>query len=201
MSMRTSTNTNLSGMARPAVASHRPVRLHVDVPLVLVTITLLIFGMLMVYSASWDFSNDYFGSPTKVAQRQLMFMGAGCVLILVLTWMDYHYWRKLAVFAMGAAGAGLIAVLLIGDMRNGAVRAILNGSVQPSELAKLVIVIYLAVWLYAKRDKLGDVSFGLIPLGTILGIVGGLIFLQPDISAVLTIMMTTPPPLIDLTSL
>jgi cell division protein FtsW len=189
MSMRTSTNTNLSGMARPAVTPHRPVRLHVDVPLVLVTITLLIFGLLMVYSASWDFSNSYFGSATKVTQRQLMFMGAGCVLILVLTWMDYHYWRKLAVLAMGAVGAGLVAVLLIGDTRNGAVRAILNGSVQPSELAKVVIVIYLSVWLYAKRDKLHDVSFGLIPLATILGVVGGLIFLQPDISAVLTIML------------
>ena len=104
-----------------------------------------------------------------------MFMGAGCVLILFLTWMDYHYWRKLAVLAMGAAGAGLVAVLFIGDMRNGAVRAMLNGSVQPSELAKVVIVIYLSVWLYAKRDKLGDVSFGLIPLATILGVVGGLI--------------------------
>jgi len=189
MSMRTSTNTNLSGMARPAAVPRRPVRLHVDVPLVLVTITLLIFGILMVYSASWDFSNSFYGSPTKVVQRQLTFMGAGCVLILVLTWMDYHYWRKLAVVAMGVAGAGLIAVLLIGDTRNGAVRAILNGSVQPSELAKVVIVIYLAVWLYAKRDKLSDVSFGLIPLATILGIVGGLIFLQPDISAVLTIML------------
>jgi cell division protein FtsW len=116
-------------------------------------------------------------------------MGAGFVIILALTWMDYHYWRKLSVVAMGATVIGLVAVLVIGDMRNGAVRAILNGSVQPSELAKVVIVIYLAVWLFAKREKLHDISFGLIPLGTILGVVGGMIFLQPDISAVLTIML------------
>jgi cell division protein FtsW len=118
-----------------------------------------------------------------------MFMGAGCLVILFLTWMDYHYWRKLAVPAMGVAIAGLVSVLVIGDVRNGAVRALLNGSIQPSELAKVVIVIYLAVWLYAKRDKLSDVSFGLIPLAAILGIVGGLIYKQPDISAVLTIML------------
>ncbi len=176
-------------MARPAAVTHRPVRLHVDVPLVLVTITLLIFGMLMVYSASWDFSKVNFNSPTYIFKRQLMFLGAGCVLILFLTWMDYHFWRKLAVPAMGLAGIGLLAVLVIGDVRNGAVRAILNGSVQPSELAKVVIVIYLAVWLFAKREKLGDISFGLIPLAAILGVVGGLIFLQPDLSAVLTIML------------
>lgn len=189
MSTQSSTNSGLSGMTRPAAAAPRPVRLHVDVPLLLVIITMLIFGILMVYSASWDFSKLNYGSPTYVFKRQMMFMGAGIVLILVLTFLDYHYWRKLAVPAMGLAMAGLVAVLLIGDVRNGSVRAILNGSIQPSELAKVMIVIYLAVWLYAKRDKLHDVSFGLIPLGTILGVVGGLIFLQPDLSAVLTIML------------
>jgi len=189
MSMGSSMNTNLSGMTRSAAVSRRQVRLHIDVPLVLVTVTLLIFGMLMVYSASWDFSNTNFKSPTYIFKRQLMFMGVGCVVILALAWIDYHYWRKLAVPAMGTAVTGLVSVLLIGDVRNGAVRALLNGSVQPSELAKVVIVIYLAVWLFAKREKLSDVSFGLIPLGGILGFVGGLIFLQPDISAVLTIML------------
>lgn len=189
MSMRTTTNTNLTDMTRPAAAPRRLVRLHVDVPLVLVIITLLIFGIMMVYSASWDYSFQYYGSATAVIKRQLLFMGVGSLVILFLTWMDYHYWRKLAVYAMVATIVGLVGVLLIGDVRNGAVRALANGSVQPSELAKLVIVIYLSVWLFAKRERLHDVSFGLIPLGMILGFVGGLIYKQPDISAVLTIML------------
>jgi cell division protein FtsW len=189
MSMRTSLNSNLTDMTRPATDTRHSIRLHVDVPMVLVIITLLIFGMLMVYSASWDYSYQYYGSSTAVFKRQSMFLGAGCLVVLFLAWMDYHFWRKLAVPAMGAAVAGLVAVLLVGDVRNGAVRALNNGSVQPSELAKLVIVIYLAVWLYAKREKLSDVSFGLIPLAVILGLIGGLIYKQPDISAVLTIML------------
>ncbi len=189
MSVRTSVNTYLTEMTRPAADARRPVRLRVDVPLVLVIITLLIFGMLMVYSASWDYSYQYYGSATAVFKRQIMFLGAGCVVVLFLAWMDYHFWRKLAVPAMGAAIGGLLAVLAVGDVRNGAMRALTNGSVQPSELAKLVIVIYLSVWLFAKRERLSDVSFGLIPLGVILGIVGGLIYKQPDISAVLTIML------------
>jgi cell division protein FtsW len=49
------------------------------------------------------------------------------------------------------------------------------------------MVIYLSVWLYSKRDQLLDVSFGLIPLAGILGLIGGLIFVQPDLSAVITI--------------
>jgi cell division protein FtsW len=176
-------------MARPSTKPHRSVRLHLDVPLLLVTITLLIFGMLMVYSASWDFSFQYNGSSTYILKRQLSFMAAGVVTIIFLTWMDYHYWRRLAVPAMAVTIAGLIIVLLIGDERHGAMRTLFNGSIQPSELAKLVTVIYLSVWLYSKRDQLSDVSFGLIPLAVILGVVGGLIFMQPDISAVLTIML------------
>jgi cell division protein FtsW len=64
-----------------------------------------------------------------------------------------------------------------------------DGSYQPSELSKLVAVIYLSVWLYAKRQSLHDVSFGLIPLGVILGIIGGLIYLQPDLSAAATVLI------------
>ena len=68
-------------------------------------------------------------------------------------------------------------------------RAIYRGSIQPSELAKIVTVIYLAVWLFARREQLGDLGFGLFPLAGILGILGGLIVLQPDLSAVITIFI------------
>jgi cell division protein FtsW len=54
-------------------------------------------------------------------------------------------------------------------------------------LAKIVIVIYLAVWLYAKGDKIKQVGFGLIPLALILGLVGGLIAIQTDVSAAVTV--------------
>ncbi len=83
----------------------------------------------------------------------------------------------------------LIIVLFINEIRLGASRTLYDGSYQPSEVAKLVTVIYLSVWLYAKRQYLHDISLGLIPLGVILGIVGGLIYLQPDLSAVGTVMI------------
>jgi cell division protein FtsW len=83
----------------------------------------------------------------------------------------------------------LITVLLMNGIRFGAKRAILGGSVQPSELAKLVSILYLSVWLYAKREHLHDISLGLLPLGVILGVVGGLIYQQPDLSAAATVLM------------
>jgi cell division protein FtsW len=83
----------------------------------------------------------------------------------------------------------LIVVLFINEIRLGASRSLYQGSYQPSEVAKLISVIYLAVWLYAKRDYLHDLSLGLIPLGVILGIIGGLIYLQPDLSAAGTVLV------------
>jgi cell division protein FtsW len=69
------------------------------------------------------------------------------------------------------------------------VRTLFQGSVQPSELAKVVTVVYLAVWLCTKRESLHDINLGLIPLALILGFIGGLIYLQPDLSATGTIFL------------
>jgi cell division protein FtsW len=173
--------------AAPAEARRRLVQLGIDVPLLLVVATLMIFGLLMVYSASWDYSFILTGSPTRIFVRQVLWMVLGTCVASILTYLNYHYWRRLAVPAMGITILALIAVLFISEERNGAVRTLLGGSIQPSELAKLVTVIYLSVWLYSKQGQLSDVSFGLLPLAGILGFVGGLIFVQPDLSAVLTI--------------
>ena len=167
----------------------RLVRLGIDVPLLLATATLAIFGLLMVYSASWDYSYQLYDSYTRIFSRQVMFMGVSVVAALLLVFIDYRWWTRLALPAMLATIVLLVAVLFISDVRNGAVRTLFSGSIQPSELAKLVTLIYLAVWLYSKQDQLSDINLGLIPLGSILGFVGGLIFIQPDLSAVLTIFI------------
>jgi cell division protein FtsW len=169
-------------------AHRRTVTLGIDVPLLLAIATLLIFGILMVYSASWDYSFLIFGSANYIFTRQLLWMLLGLGVAVLLTFMDYHWWRRLAVPAMAVAVLSLIAVLFISEVRHGAVRTLMGGSIQPSELAKLVTVIYLAVWLYSKQEYLSDINFGLLPLAGILGTLGGLIFVQPDLSAVVTIL-------------
>ncbi len=166
----------------------RSVHLKIDVPLLVVTITLGIIGLVMVYSASWDYSYTLFDSSSQIFQRQLLWFIIGVGLATILTFIDYRIFRKLAVPMLIITVASLILVLLVSDMRNNAVRTLVQGSIQPSEAAKLVMVIYLAVWLFSKRDQLLDVSFGLIPLGAMLGLVGGLIIVQPDLSAVITIL-------------
>jgi len=160
-----------------------------DVPLLLVVVALLVFGLIMLYSASYDFSRGVYGSPMKMFNRQLLWMITGAFLAMILSHIDYHNWRKLAVLAMIATILLLIAVLILSEIRFNAKRSFIEGSIQPSELAKLVTIIYLAVWLFSKRHSLQDIQLGLIPLGVILGIVGGLIYLQPDLSAAATVFL------------
>lgn len=167
----------------------RVAQLKIDVPLLLVVITLLIFGLIMVYSASYDYSAVWYKNPTTIFNRQLLWLMVGVCVSLILTFMDYHYWRHLAVLAIVGTIALLLGVLFVNEVLNGASRTFYRGSVQPSELAKLVTVIYLSVWLFSKQKQLDKVSFGLIPLAAILGILGGLIVIQPDISATLTIIV------------
>jgi len=160
------------------------VRLSLDVPMLIVVAALVVFGMLIVYSATWDVSLQKFADANKYFLRQLVWLGIGLVSAVVLFLMDYHRWKRdnFALYAIFATVVLLVGALVLGG------RNLLDGkSVQPSELAKLTIVIYLAVWLYSKKDDLQQVGLGIVPLGVILGLVGGLIAIQPDVSAAATV--------------
>ncbi len=161
----------------------------VDIPLVLTVVALIVFGLIMLYSASFDFSYKEFGSSTYMFTRQLRWMALGIVVAFGLSFFDYHNWRKIIVPTMLVTIGLLVIVLFINEIRLGASRSLYQGSYQPSEITKLVTIIYLSVWLYAKREVLHDISLGLIPLGVILGIIGGLIYLQPDLSAAGTVLI------------
>lgn len=171
-------------------SSHGPVGFlrGFDMPLLVSVVALVVFGLLMLYSASWDFSLGAYGDPMFMFNRQLTWLGLGVAIATFLAFFDYHHWRRLVVPAMAFTILALITVLLMSEIRFNAKRAVFGGSVQPSELAKLISILYLAVWLYAKRQYLQDISLGLIPLGVILGAVGGLIYQQPDLSAAATVL-------------
>jgi cell division protein FtsW len=186
-SMGESTYVRQGERSKPA-AQHKSLHLGVDAPLILVVIMLLTFGLVMVYSASYDYSLLTYGSGAHMFQRQVLWALLGLGAATFLTFFDYHFFRRLAVPAIIFTVGALIAVLILNQVRLGAVRTFVAGSVQPSELAKLVMIIYLSVWLFSKREQLADINFGMFPLAAILGLLGGLIFLQPDLSATITIV-------------
>ncbi len=186
-SMGKRASLNPEGFIKPT-AKNRKVLAGIDVPLMLTLIALVIFGLIMVHSASWDDSIQIYGSPTMIFQRQVIWALLGIGVAAAITLIDYHHLGKIALPALIVTILSLVAVLLFGEERNYAVRTLFRGSVQPSELAKLVTIIYLSVWLYSKRERLNTITFGLIPLGMILGFIVGWIALQPDYSATLTIL-------------
>jgi cell division protein FtsW len=182
--------TFVNGSVNPAPSSTRrtsPRTSTGDLVLIAAVIALAIFGLLMVYSASTDFSLLNYDSPTYMFNKQVLWTVIGTLAAFLVSRIDYHQWRRFALPLMGVTIVMLVAVLLIKDVRNGAVRTFFGGSVQPSEMAKLATILYLSVWLYAKRDYMHDIQLGLIPLAVILGGIAGLIYLEPDLSATITI--------------
>jgi len=182
--------TFVNKTARPVAPSARRTRAsNVDLILVAAVIALGIFGLLMLYSAGTDFSLRTYGSANYIFDKQLLWMATGILVALIFSRVDYHLWRKIAVPMMAVSVALLIAVLINNEVRNNAVRTFFGGSVQPSELAKVITIIYLSVWLCSKREDLQIIQLGLFPLAFILGVIGGLIFLEPDLSAAATIFI------------
>jgi cell division protein FtsW len=182
--------TFVNQSAKPVTAPARRKRTSTgDLILIAAVIALCIFGLLMLYSASTDFSLLNYNSPTYMINKQLIFLVIGILVAFLLSRVDYHQWRRYALPLMVLTIGLLVAVLLIKDLRNGAVRTFFGGSIQPSEMAKLVMILYLSVWLYSKQGYLHDIQLGLVPLGVILGGIAGLIYLEPDLSATITIFL------------
>lgn len=164
----------------------RKYTLGFDPLVILITAGMLIFGLVMVYSASWDVSWRLYGDPNTIFQKQITNAVLGLVALMVAAVFPLDWLRRLALPLIALTIAILFAVLLVnlgGEYR----RAFLGASVQPSEMAKLALVIYLAVWMESKGDRLSEMGYGFWPLVFIVGLVGGLIVAQPDLSAGLTV--------------
>jgi len=186
MGIGTFVNRTVQPVAAPTNRSRTPTG---DLILIAAVVALGIIGLLMLYSASTDFARLIKKPPTYLFNKQLLWIAIGTIAAFVLSNINYHHWRKLALPLMFVTVVALIAILFINDVRNNAVRSFVGGSIQPSELAKLATIIYLSVWLYSKREYLHDTQLGLIPLAIILGAIGGLIVIEPDISAAVTVFI------------
>lgn len=117
----------------------------------------------------------------------------GTFLLIAAMRTDYHKLKPLALPIMVLTILALIAVLVIGVEGGGARRWIGFGelTVQPAEFAKLTVIIYLAAWLASKGDDLRTLEHGLIPFVVIIGSLGGLIMLQPNLGTTLIILLIT----------
>lgn len=177
---------DLSPSTRPTSLARRLRRRGFDPWLLALVAVMSGFGLVMVYSASWDVSWRLYLDSSALFRRQVLHLTLGAAAMLLAARFPLRWLRRLALPIIGLAILGLLAVLVV-NRGVGPQRAFLNGSVQPSEMAKLALIIYLAVWMESKGERLVDWGYGFLPLMGIIGIVGGLILAQPDLSAVLTV--------------
>jgi cell division protein FtsW len=170
-----------SALTRPGLA------FQFDYWLLLAIAGLLLFGFMMVYSATFDLGNMAKEQSSYYFQRQLMAGGIGLVVGLLILQFDYHILRHVSVPALVATLALLLFLLLFGEAIFGARRGLSEGSYQPSEVAKLVTILYIAHWVSSKGDRIRHVTYGLLPFSILVGVICGLIVLQPDLSTALLI--------------
>ncbi len=175
-----------SGLPESRTAKRRRVTVAVDMYLVLAIAALLAIGLMMVWSTTFFRGT----SPFTFFFQQVRSMLIGAVIMLALSAVDYRLLRRLAIPLMVIIVFLLIAVLLTPPILN-ARRSLFDGAVQPSEPAKLIVIIYMAAWLSSKQSKLGNLTYGLLPFAVLVGIIGGLIIDEPDLSTAALILTTS----------
>src|SRR5919108_5725510 len=170
----------------PTPSPRRP-----DLLLVVTLLAVLAFGLVMVNSASSVTSYQAHGTPTYYFVRQVIWAALGLVGMLVLMRCDYHLLGRLAIPAHAVAIVLLALVLLpgVGHSVHGAQRwiALPGFQVQPSELIKLTMALYISRWLANKGTQVTDLAYGFLPFLTLLGLVFGLIMLQPDMGTAMVV--------------
>jgi len=172
-------------ISRPS--DHEP-----DKSLISALFFLVIFGLVMLFSASSVISYARFGNTYHYFWRQLIWVILSFGSFWIFSKIDYRSLKKFAVFFLFASIVLLILVFIPGlRAEYGTARSWINlfgYSFQPSELVKLSFLIYLATWLEAKKGELGSFSGGIFPFLIILGVISLLMMAQPDLGTLLIIV-------------
>ncbi len=155
-----------------------------DRPLFITANVLAIFGLVMVYSASSIIAADQRGMSGYYFLRQLVWAVVGYAAMVALMSIDYHFWqkRKCITFLLVVSSLSLIFVLTQPTV-NGAHRWLRYGviSVQPSEIAKLVVLIFCAAFLNDHEAEINNFKDRLLPFAAVVLVFVGLIGIEPDL--------------------
>ncbi|MDX1616895.1 MAG: putative lipid II flippase FtsW [Candidatus Promineifilaceae bacterium] len=154
---------------------------QIDMWLALTVAGLVVIGMLMVYSTTFDYGLRFHDEAIYFLKRQSAALIIGTATAIAILQFDYTVLRRLSVPFMAIVLLLLVGVLIVGEQIFGARRGLIAGSLQPSELAKLATILYVAHWLSSKGERIKQLSYGLVPFSFITGIVCALIVLQPDL--------------------
>jgi len=159
---------------RAVTGTHR-----LDYGIVATVAALLVIGLVMVYSTTYmlDYEN-----PNYFIARQFVWLVLGLLALLAFLLPDYHHWQRVSILIMALVLIIAGAMAYAGEERFGAQRWLFGGSVQPSELVKLGLIIYVADWLASKGQQIRQITYGLLPFSVMVGLICGLVLLQQHLS-------------------
>ncbi|HKJ05313.1 MAG TPA: putative lipid II flippase FtsW [Geopsychrobacteraceae bacterium] len=163
----------------------------VDTTLLLLAVTLTCLGVVMVYSSSSIMAADRYSDGLYFLKRQGAYALGGLLLMTAAMYFDYRHWKRLAIPLL-VGSMGLLILLFIpgfGVEAGGAARWLrLPGlTLQPVELVKLGLVLYLAHSLTRKQEKIRSFKFGFLPYALVVGVLLGLLLKQPDLGSAMIV--------------
>lgn len=163
-----------------------------DVPYLILTLLLVAVGLIMLFSASYARAYYLTGNSARYFTSQLVFAALGTVVMLLVSRVPYRWYEKCNWLILAAAKVLLVLVLVIGTNSNGATRWINLGftSLQPSEIAKFSLVVYLAAMLDKYQANARSVPVFLICVLP-LAVFAVLLKLEPHFSAIIILCMLT----------
>jgi cell division protein FtsW len=164
----------------------------VDSILLGVFISLLMLGLVMVFSSTIAMGSQDLNTNTSHLWRQLVYMILGVGLTALVATTPVWVWQKLSTPLLVFAIMLLIVLLFVGIEVNGSTRWLSIGGIrlQPAEFTKVAIVLYTASYLTRKQSEIKQFSKGIVNMGVVLAVVGGLLLMQPDFGSFVVMTVT-----------
>jgi cell division protein FtsW len=167
-------------------------KLKSDKLLFTATLLLVCTSVVMVYSASAVIATEKFQQPYQFLFKQTAWVLIGLSLMPIVMRIDYRCYRQPIVIWTGIviAALALVGVLFVQPV-NGASRWLSIGplGVQPSELAKIVVILFIAALLERRMDRIDEIGYSLLPIGVVTGAVVGLILVEPDLGTAASVLV------------
>ena len=174
-------------------AAKEAARGPLDVPFLLLTLLLTGVGLIMLFSASFPMAYYEGVGPAYYLIRQGVFAALGIAAMLAIGRINYERYRVVGKYVLAISIALLILVLIpsVGITRNNATRWLGFGELftfQPSEIAKVGVILYFADSISKKRERMRTFRYGILPYGIILGVIAVLMVLEPHLSGTILIL-------------
>ena len=161
-----------------------------DLPFLVLVLTLVAFGLVMLFSASYAVALYRRGDAYAYIQPQLLYAALGLIAMWLASRVDYHIYHKLAWPVLGISLVLLVVVLFMPEY-NGCKRWLVIpgvGTLQPSEIAKFAVVLAFSHIISLNASRMKSFSVGVLPFGLVLGTVAVLMLLEPHLSGTLLIL-------------